>query len=254
MSRFMLTQIGHGVAPDGTAVVSAENLERTWEPQVPVDADVSYGLGWFVDTYKEQPLMHHGGNMLGFTSDLAFLPEAGIGIVVLTNGQVTNLFNEAVRYRFLELVFEQEPEFHEQVEAILQGQAELDQHDTGAPVPSASPVASPVAAEPADAPGAEAFAGTYVNDALGTVTLELEGGRLYLDTGEVRSGLWAIPGPGGNGGSYLMADPPMAGLPVELRRDGDVRSVVVGTGATQHIFLPAGAMPAATPAATPAAA
>ena len=102
-----LLQIAHGVAPDGTRVVSAENLERTWQPQVPVDANISYGLGWFVDSYKDQPMLHHGGNTLGFTSDLAFLPEAGIGIVVLTNGQGTNLFNEAVRYRFLELVFEQ---------------------------------------------------------------------------------------------------------------------------------------------------
>lgn len=249
MSRFMLTGIERGVAPDGTQVVSAENLERTWEPQVPVSADVSYGLGWFVDSYKDQPMMHHGGNMLGFTSDLAFLPDAGIGIVVLTNGQGTNLFNEAVRYRFLELVFEQEPEFQEQLEAVLQGQADLPETDTGAPVLTGTPSASPVAIEAVDVAAVEPFVGEYANDALGTVTIELDQDRPWLDAGEFRTEL--RPAPGSDATGYLMVDPPMAGLPVELRLDGDVPTVVVGTGATEYTFVPTGAL--ATPVASPAA-
>jgi CubicO group peptidase (beta-lactamase class C family) len=247
MSRFMLTQIGHGVAPNGTTVVSAANLEQTWEPQVPVDATISYGLGWFVDDYKDQPMMHHGGNTLGFTSDLAFLPEAGIGIVVLTNGQVTNLFNEAVRYRFIELVFEQEPEYQAQVEAIVQGQADLPEPDTGVPVTAATPSASPIAGEPGG--DADGFAGAYVNDALGTVTLEVEQGRLYLDAGEFRTELRSMPDAAEGGLSYVMADPPMASLPVVLRHDGEIPVVIVGTGATEHTFAPAGAAPVASPAA-----
>src|SRR5690606_37785627 len=96
-----------GVAPDGIQVVCAENLATTWEPQVPISANSSYGLGWFVDEYKGQLMIQHGGNTLGFSSDLAFLPHAGIGISVLTNAQISDAFNEAVRFRLLELVFEQ---------------------------------------------------------------------------------------------------------------------------------------------------
>ncbi len=245
MARFMLTEIDRGVAPDGTRVVSAENLAQTWEPQVPVSAETSYGLGWFIDDYKDQPMMHHGGNMLGFTSDLAFLPDAGIGIVVLTNGQATNLFNEAVRYRFLELVFEQEPEFQEQVEAILSGQADLPDVDTGAPVDVGTPSASPVAIDAADFSGVEPFVGEYANDALGAVTIEVDQGRLWLDSGEFRTEL--RPMPGGAATAYVMADPPMAGLPVELRLDGDMPTVIVGTGATEYTFTAIEAV--ATPAA-----
>jgi CubicO group peptidase (beta-lactamase class C family) len=249
MSRFMLTQIDRGVAPDGTRVVSAENLEATWQPQVPVDAEVSYGLGWFVDDYKDQPMMHHGGNMLGFTSDLAFLPDADIGIVVLTNGQATNLFNEAVRYRFLELVFEQEPEFQEQLDAILHGQADQPEPDTGVPAAAGTPSASPVAVEAVDVAEVEPFVGEYANDALGAVTLELDQGRLWLDAGEFRSELRALAGGPGDGSSYLMADPPMAGLPVELRHVDGEPTIVLGTGATQYTFVPAGAALVASPAA-----
>jgi CubicO group peptidase (beta-lactamase class C family) len=110
MGNYLITELNSGVSPDGTRVVSAENLAVTFQPQVPVSAEASYGLGWIVDEYKGLPMLQHGGNTLGFTSDLVFLPQAGIGISVLTNAQTTNAFSEAVRYRLLELLFAQEPE------------------------------------------------------------------------------------------------------------------------------------------------
>ncbi|HKG26642.1 MAG TPA: serine hydrolase domain-containing protein, partial [Thermomicrobiales bacterium] len=83
MARYVLTELNHGVAPDGTRVVSTANLEETWTPQVAVDAETSYGLGWLVGKYKGLKLIAHGGSTFGFTSDLAFLPDSGVGIVVL---------------------------------------------------------------------------------------------------------------------------------------------------------------------------
>jgi hypothetical protein len=75
MARYLQTELALGVAPDGTRVVSEENLRTTWEPQVPVSANTDYGLGWLVEDYKGLTLIHHGGNTFGFTSDLAFLPN-----------------------------------------------------------------------------------------------------------------------------------------------------------------------------------
>ncbi len=113
MGRYLITELNRGVTPDGERIVSAENLTHTWEPQVPIAADVFYGLGWIISDYKGQPVIAHGGNTIGFTSELAFLPEADIGISVITNAWGTNAFNEAVRTRLLELVFEQEFEADE---------------------------------------------------------------------------------------------------------------------------------------------
>ncbi len=45
----------------------------------------SYGLGWFVEPYRGHDMIHHGGNIDGFSSMLALMPEDGIGVVVLTN-------------------------------------------------------------------------------------------------------------------------------------------------------------------------
>lgn len=258
MSLFMMTLLERGVAPDGTKVVSAENLERTWEPQVPVDANISYGLGWFVETYKDLPLIHHGGNTLGFTSDFAFMPESGIGIVVLTNGQGTNLFNEAVRYRFLELVFEQEPEYHALLEAVLEGEVEPESIDTSVSVPGGTPevalpgadAATPSSAD-VDAGVVEPYMGEYMNEALGTIVLELVDGRVYFDAGEFRSQLRAVPE---DPLTFVAVDPPLAGMPVELMSgDGGELQVVVGAGTVEYTFVTATAG-AASPVASPAAA
>ena len=48
-------------------------------------APVSYGLGWFLSNHKGKKLMAHGGNIDGFSADVALLPGDSLGVVVLTN-------------------------------------------------------------------------------------------------------------------------------------------------------------------------
>ncbi len=247
MARYTLTQLERGVAPDGTRVVSEENLRETWQPQVPISADTSYGLGWLIDDYKGLPLIHHGGNTLGFTSDLAFMPDAGLGVVVLANGQGANLFNEAVRYRVLELAFGQEPEYDrqlgfaiEQVERLMAEARESfgDRVDEDAVRP---------------------FLGDYASPVLGAVTLRLKPGeadgspRFVMDAGEFATSLLPVEGAPGSA-SYATVDPPLVGLPVELRTtDGAPLLVVVDPASgDEYVFERVGA-PSATPIAAPMA-
>jgi hypothetical protein len=42
---------------------------------------------------------------LGFTSELMFLPDVGLGIVVLSNAQNADLFTAGIRSYIIELVF-----------------------------------------------------------------------------------------------------------------------------------------------------
>lgn len=46
-----------------------------------------YGLGWFVMAYGENKVAHHGGGLPGYISKIFFLPEQGLGGVILTNGE-----------------------------------------------------------------------------------------------------------------------------------------------------------------------
>lgn len=45
----------------------------------------SYGLGWFVELYRGYNLIHHGGNIDGFSSMVTLMPGENLGVAVLTN-------------------------------------------------------------------------------------------------------------------------------------------------------------------------
>lgn len=223
MARYLQTALALGVAPGGARVVSERNLRATWAPQVPVTATVNYGLGWFVEDYRGLTLIYHGGNTLGFTSDLAFLPEQGLGVVVLTNGQGTNAFNEAVRERLFELVFDQPARAEanltfvlEQTERFLaEGRDKLRTVEAAAVGP---------------------FLGRYRNDALGEVRLSFAGDALTLDVGEFASELRPVVDGAGEPDGYIFFGAPLAGLPVRLQQAAGAPTLVIGEGAVAYTF------------------
>jgi CubicO group peptidase (beta-lactamase class C family) len=226
MARYLLTELNRGVTPDGMQVVSMQNLGETWQPQVPVNATTSYGLGWFVDSYKGQPLLHHGGNTSGFSADLAFLPEGQLGIVVMSNGRLTNAFVQAVRFYLLELAFDQPHEFDAQA-SYAHAQA----------VESAlAPVADAVAV---DGALVTPYLGRYTNPALGKAVLKLEEETLVLDAGELVMEIRAQVDNTGATGGYVVYSfvGPVLGLPVQFANDeADNPVLILGRGVVQYTF------------------
>ena len=45
----------------------------------------SYGMGWFIDTWRGRYRLEHGGNIDGFTAAVWLFPRDGLGIAVLSN-------------------------------------------------------------------------------------------------------------------------------------------------------------------------
>src|SRR5262249_14924966 len=114
----------------------------------------------------------------GFSSDLSFLPDAGLGIAVLTNAQAT-LFGPAVRSRVLELAFGQPMERDAALSARMD-QARQRSRDKTAKI------------QPLDAATAASYQGVYTNPALGEVRLALKGGRWMLEAGGFSSELRSL--------------------------------------------------------------
>lgn len=222
MTNYLIMALNKGVAANGTRVVSEENLRTTWKPQVPVSADTSYGLGWFVGEYKGVPLIQHAGNTLGFTSDFAFLPEDGLGIVVLTNARTSNFFNGAVRTRLFELVFAQQPEAEAQADfSFAQMQEQLVE----------PPLFAPGLEETTLAP----YLGTFHNDALGDLTVALVDGVLTADAGEFAMNL--VPTEQDGKVQYVVTNGLLAGLPLTFaQNEVGVVTIALGTGVEQYIF------------------
>ena len=92
--RFHLNQGKHGE----TQLVDAVQLAQTHLPQMVIPpgttvprgaykefAHWSYGMGWFVGSYKGHRMVQHGGTIDGFKAEVALLPDDHIAVAVFVN-------------------------------------------------------------------------------------------------------------------------------------------------------------------------
>jgi CubicO group peptidase (beta-lactamase class C family) len=85
MARYAITQMG-GVAPSGQRVVSAAALQPTQTMEIQIQPGVGYGMGWgVVEDLNGQRVLTHDGGTAGFASMILLVPDAQLGIVILTN-------------------------------------------------------------------------------------------------------------------------------------------------------------------------
>jgi CubicO group peptidase (beta-lactamase class C family) len=206
MARYLQTELARGIAPDGTRVVSAENLETTWTPGVVLpsspalpptltESQMNYGLGWNYGAYHGLRLISHSGGTYGFASEVAFLPEADLGIVILTNARTPfAAFNYAFQFRLLELLFDQPSEIDGQLTDLV----------------DAAQAAGGIAFSRLDTVALAPFLGRYASPELGEVAISLRGDRLVLDAGELSSELRPRQTVGATATVYLFHDPPLS--------------------------------------------
>lgn len=94
MIEWVRLQLNNGKVGEET-VVSEANMRQLHSSQMVV-ADplweqvfgvklITYALGWFINPYHKQVMLHHGGNIDGFSALVSFIPGINAGMVVLTN-------------------------------------------------------------------------------------------------------------------------------------------------------------------------
>jgi CubicO group peptidase (beta-lactamase class C family) len=95
MANWVLTWVNNGKF-NGKEVIPASYVSQAIAAQVAMGSGspskempdvfgVSYGLGWMINTYRGHYMVQHGGNIDGFSANVAFFPSDSIGVVVLTN-------------------------------------------------------------------------------------------------------------------------------------------------------------------------
>ena len=156
MARYLETELARGVAPNRNRIVSAESPEASWAPGVSVPnyyggppqlaaTMTRYGLGWANGQYRGLRVVSHTGDTAGFAAAIAFLPDADLGIVILSNSlslaPIPLAFEFAVELRLFELLFDQPAEFDAQLTtrakelAAARPSPSLDQVDPQAVAP-----------------------------------------------------------------------------------------------------------------------
>ena len=221
LGRYIQLELRKGKDARGKEVVSEANLLARRAPQVKISDRVSYGLGMFLNDSLGVSVYGHGGNTIGFTSDLIFLPEHDVGLVVLTNAGSANSFRSAVQRKFLELVFEGKPEAevgltHSLAQSKIEAAAEVALIDTAAP-----------------ATWFDALVGSYRGTGIGAVEISRVGTRVVFDAGEWSSSIGRYRGRDGSDWVILL-DPPWAGFTLMLAPDGDHPKLVVDVGQQKY--------------------
>jgi CubicO group peptidase (beta-lactamase class C family) len=171
LARVIQLELGGG-ALDGKQLVSKENLMARRAAQVKMSDEAHYGLGLFVEREHGVTVMGHGGNLIGFTSDLFFLPDHDVGFVILTNGGAANLLRGVVHRRVLEILFDGRAEAKDDMVA---GLAQIEK--------SLTEEWALIKEEP-DAAWFAELAGVWAAPGLGRIKLESVKGNAILDAGE----------------------------------------------------------------------
>ncbi len=175
MLKYVSMELAEGKLPDGTAYISKEPLLERRAPQVYIGKDTSYGMGLMVDTTYGVPVVHHGGDLVGYHSDMMWLPEQNVGAVILTNGDPGWILRNQIRRKLLEVLFDGRHEADAELEA------------------NAKSFFSSLAADrklltiPADSNEAAKLGKHYANSSLGEIAVSTSGASTVFDFGEWKS-------------------------------------------------------------------
>ena len=214
MAQYVSLELASGKDTRAKSIVSEANLKMRRTPQIKITDKLSYGLGLFVEQDHGVALVQHGGNNLGFTSDMYFMPDHGVGVVMLANAGGANAFRRSVRRRVMELLFDGKEEARKSLEfAVGQERAMLEKE------------VARVSFEP-DASWVRELVGAYKNDALGTLTIRVEGKKAILDAGEWKSAFGQKTSADGVVKMVLL-EPPIPGLEFTPSESGGRRTLTL---------------------------
>ncbi len=220
--RYVQLEISQGKLPNGKQLVSAHNLLERRAPQVSLGEDQAYGMGLMTDNTYGVLVVHHGGSMAGYKSDIYLLPDSGIGAVLLTNSDNGRMMLRPFMRRLLEVVFDGKPE----AAGDVAGQA--------------ARYKAVIAKErerlvvPADPALVAKLASHYSSKELGDIAISTKNGVTTFDFGEWKSTVCSRKNDDGTI-SFITIDPTVDGFEfVEAEKAGK-RALIIRDG--QHEYL-----------------
>lgn len=154
LAAFARMHLEDGVAADGTRVLAAGTPARMHERRVDLPylgiMGTSWGLGFERFDVPEGAIIGHDGSTIGQNAFLRMVPEAGVAVVLLTNGgDVVSLYQDLVGHVLAELT---------------------DSRLPGLPVPPAQP----------GRVDATRYVGTYSAEVLDLEVSQDDDGRIWL--------------------------------------------------------------------------
>ena len=220
--KYVSVELTEGVLPDGKRYIGREALLERRVPQVPIGKDDTYGMGLEVNTKYGIPVVHHGGDLIGFHSDMMWLPENAVGAVVLTNGNPGWILRSVFQRKLLEVLFDGRPEADAEVAAQAKDYFEEVAADRK------------LLTVPADSVEAAKLAKAYRNDALGDITVARAGAATTFDFGEWKTEVATKKNPDGTV-SFMTTRPGMMGIEFVVG-SGTPRTLIIRDAQHEYVF------------------
>lgn len=179
-----------GAGDDEQVIVTPGSIDVMWTPFTLATATgpagalraeshfLLYGLGWFIQDYRGERVIQHGGNIDGMSALVAMIPEEELGVVVLTNMNGTVLTNVAVNEVFDAYLGVDDHDWADEAKAIMDtaeaaGEQALEQVKAKR-VEGTSPTLP-----------LEEYAGTYRHRFYGDIVVTLEDDALVITRGSL---------------------------------------------------------------------
>jgi CubicO group peptidase (beta-lactamase class C family) len=221
-AKFVRLELAKGRLPDGSTYFPEEILLERRKPQVRVREESWYGMGLWIKNLKGIEVISHGGALFGYQSDFFFVPELGLGGVVLTNADTGYFVADAVKKRVLEMVYDGKPEAEEDLIAdIAETKTALlgEQKDWKVP-PNASAV--------------QRLEAKYESPVLGKIEVVRDEERLFFNLDAFRSEMATKLNPDGST-SFITIDPAIRGLELAAPA-GDQKISTLTLRDPQHVY------------------
>lgn len=185
MAKWLQLFLRKGLTSNGSVLVSRAGLENMYAPLISTDdgTGTSYGLGWTIGMIQSggqnKRIVFHTGDADGNSAYVSFMPDDGLGVVVLTNQHCTrdliNIWPDKVATDIYDHLL------HDQ----LTGQIRLPPRAMVAAVPAAPGAASvaalaaaPVVATPVASAGD--YTGMFSNPGYGDMVVSRAGNDLNI--------------------------------------------------------------------------
>nr|WP_233176026.1 serine hydrolase domain-containing protein [Dyella sp. ASV24] len=223
MLRYVQMELADGVLPDGQRYVSKESLLERRKANVALGTTATYGMGLMVDHTWGVPVVHHGGDLTGFHSDMMWLPEQGVGAVILTNADAGVFIRGPFQRRLLEVLFDGKP--------VAQGDIDAGVKRLKAQI-AAERKRLTVPADPAEV---AKLADNYRNPAVGSIQVERSSKNVEFNFGAWHSEVASRKNDDGSV-SFVTISPGSDGFEFVVSGSGDNRKLVLRDDQHEYIY------------------
>jgi hypothetical protein len=174
MSKWLVLQMNNGTYM-GRQIISKNSTLYMQTPKTIQAPGHYYCLGWSYVEHKPYPVISHDGGTVGHGSAVFFVPQAKVGIVILSNIYPSAALPDLLAAKFLDMYFGNPGTDYITKAHEMEKASEEVNTGVASSIKRPSPPSPPLSLD--------SYEGNYTNDIYGTLKVKAENGSLVTSMG-----------------------------------------------------------------------